>query len=301
MGKIFCIGQSAYDITVPIDEPIVENQKYRVMDKMECGGGPAFNSAYLCGLWGAQVCLISRIGEDDYGHRLREIASQVHIDMEYLIPDHDIQTPHSFIFSNSKSGSRTLFNFPGKLKKVDYQYPNEDVAVILSDGHEPEISLGAIAAYPDAVSVVDAGTCRESTLTVAKKVDYLVCSEDFARQYTGETMDLSDWESCEKIFCEIEKINGKQAVITLGEKGLLYREDGVLKHLPAFKVKAVDTNGAGDIFHGAFAYGVSKGMSLPDILKLSSMASAVSVQTIGGQTSIPKLTVVEENLKNNKI
>ena len=50
MGSIFCIGQSAYDITIPLDGAICENQKYRVTQKEECGGGPAFNAAYLCAI-----------------------------------------------------------------------------------------------------------------------------------------------------------------------------------------------------------------------------------------------------------
>ena len=62
MGSIFCIGQSAYDITIPLDGAICENQKYRVTQKEECGGGPAFNAAYLCAMWGEKVELISRIG-----------------------------------------------------------------------------------------------------------------------------------------------------------------------------------------------------------------------------------------------
>lgn len=48
MGSSSCIGQSAYDITIPFDGAICENQKYRVTQKEECGGGPAFNAAYLC-------------------------------------------------------------------------------------------------------------------------------------------------------------------------------------------------------------------------------------------------------------
>lgn len=297
MGSIFCIGQSAYDIIIPLTEPIVENQKYRMTEQFECGGGPALNSSYLCAMWGAKTALISRIGADAYGKKIKEAATQVGISLDYLIPDDEIQTPHSFIFSNSSNGSRTLFNFPGVLKEIDYQYPEEMVDVILSDGHEPEISIGAIKAYPNAVSIVDAGTCRESTLAVAKEVDYLVCSEDFARQYTGKALDLEDWNLCLEIFHEVEGINGKTTVITMGEKGLLYKEDGEVKLLPAFPAKAVDTNGAGDIFHGAFAYGIYRKMPLLDILKLSSMASAISVESLGGQTSIPKLETVEARLK----
>ena len=71
---------------------------------------------------------------------------------------------------------------------------------------------------------------------------------------------------------------------------------GDLIHLDAYKVKAIDTNGAGDIFHGAFAYGIEKKLELIDVLKKSSMASAISVQSMGGQISIPTLTEVEKQL-----
>lgn len=298
MGKILCIGQSAYDITIPLSEPIVENQKYRIEQKLECGGGPAFNASCLCGMWGAGVCLISRIGTDDYGGKLRKIAEENRVDLSFLIPDDEIETPHSYIFSNGANGSRTLFNFPGRKKETEYELPEAEVDVILSDGHEPDISLDAIRKYPQAVSLVDAGTCRNATLRVAKEVDYLVCSEDFARQYTGKTIDLDAWESCERIFREIEEINGKYAVVTLGEKGLLYRDGGDIKRLPAYPAEAVDTTGAGDIFHGVFAYGLWEKMSILDILRLSSMASSLSVRRQGSQTSIPALENVTKALSD---
>lgn len=300
MGNIFCIGQSVYDITVPIEGEIIENQKYRIMDTFECAGGPAFNSAYLCSKWGEKVYLISRIGEDEYGRKLKQIADSVHIHMDYLISDEDIKTPYSYIFSNQVNGARTLFNFPGKLNKIDYEYPDEEVSVILSDGHELEITIGAIAAYPDAISIVDAGSCREDTLEVAKQVDYLVCSEDFARQYTGKCLDINDMKLCEEIFKKVENINKRCTIITMGERGLLYREGEKICHLPAYPAQAVDTNGAGDIFHGAFAYGINRNMSLLDILKLSSMTAAISVEMVGSQTSIPTLETVQLQLQKRR-
>lgn len=211
--------------------------------------------------------------------------------------DDEIETPHSYIFSNQENGSRTLFNFPGERKNIKYTYPDVDVSVILSDGHEPEISVEAIHHYKEAISVIDAGTCRESTMQVAKEVDYLVCSEDFARQYTGMEINLDNSKKTCEVFEEVEKINHKHVVITLGEKGLLYRRDGKIIHMPAFKVKAIDTNGAGDIFHGAFAYGMHKKLDFYDVLKISSMASAISVQTLGAQSSIPQLTKVTSEIQ----
>lgn len=293
---IMCIGQSAYDILVPMQDSIIENQKYRITDKVECGGGPALNASYLCSLWGAETYLVSRIGNDYYGDKLRRVLIDIGVNIDYLIKDDQISTPYSFILCNQQNGNRTLFNFPGEKSGLDFTLPDEKIDVILSDGHEPEVSIAAIKKYPDAISVVDAGTYRDSTYQVAKEVDYIVCSEDFARQYTGKAVNLENWEECKEIFAEVKKINNKKAVITLGEKGLLYEMDGELIHLDAYKVKAIDTNGAGDIFHGAFAYGIDKKLELLDILKKSSMASAISVQSMGGQISIPTLAEVEKQL-----
>ena len=88
---IMCIGQSAYDILVPMQDSIIENQKYRITDKVECGGGPALNSAYLCSLWGAEVYLVSRIGKDYYGDQLRKILVDTGVNIDYLIKD-DLHT-----------------------------------------------------------------------------------------------------------------------------------------------------------------------------------------------------------------
>ena len=297
---VVCVGQSAYDIVIPYDGELTENQKYRVRDRLECGGGPAMNAAYLCALWGEETSLFSRIGDDDYGKKLKKILREAGVDTAHLVEEDGIETPYSIILSNTGNGARTIFNFPGEIRYRQYTYPKLDVSVILSDGHLPKLSIGAIEEYPSALSVLDAGTCRESTMEVAPYVDYIVCSEDFARQYTGKAMDLNDPGLCREIFSQIQSINRKHAVITLGEKGLLYEEDGELKHLPAYPARAVDTSGAGDIFHGAFAYGLARKMSLEDILKLSSMASAISVESLGGQSSIPSLDLTERKLKEQE-
>ena len=60
--SIVCIGQCAYDLTFPIHEPLIENQKYRIMEPFSCIGAPAANAAYLCALWKADTALISRCG-----------------------------------------------------------------------------------------------------------------------------------------------------------------------------------------------------------------------------------------------
>ena len=69
--------------------------------------------------------------------------------------------------------------------------------------------------------------------------------------------------------------------------------------MKAFECKPLDTTGAGDIFHGAFAYCLAKDYTLEESLKISSMASAISVETMGGQVSIPSLEKVIERIKKS--
>lgn len=101
----------------------------------------------------------------------------------------------------------------------------------------------------------------------------------------------------EKAINQLKALNRGQIVITLGERGLIYEENNQIKQLAAYNVNAIDTTGAGDIFHGAFAYGLVKGFTLLSNLKFSSMASAISVETIGGRKSIPNVEEVLENFQ----
>lgn len=294
--SILCIGQCAYDITFPIHTPLVENQKYRIYDKFECAGAPAANASILCAMWEEKAQLISRLGNDFYGKEILHILEANGVDTSYICMDEEFSTPISAIISNSSNGTRTIFNCPGRQRELAFQYPCNEVDVILVDGHEIQASLIALHDYKGVPSIMDAGTYKEETKELAQRVDYLVCSQDFARQYTGLEIDVEDKETWKRSFKLLHELNPNHIVITLGEDGLLYEEQGVLHHLPAYNVEAVDTTGAGDIFHGAFAYCIKKGYEVKDALIICSATSAISVQTLGGQTSIPTKDEVNEFL-----
>ena len=289
MGSVLCIGQSAFDITIPLHEPIIENRKYVFDEEIRCGGGPALNAAYLSAKWGLPTFLMSRLGHDTYGDYLQSLMKDIGIKADYLVFPDNYATPHSYIFPNMDAGTRTLFNHPGVLEKVTCPLPEHDIKVIHTDGHEDDWSLEAFERYPNAVSLIDAGSARDEVLRVAKKADHLVCSEDFARQYTGKDINVNDASCCEKALKAIEEINSKTVVITLGENGLLYRENGHVKRMRAFQVNAVDSTGAGDVFHGADLYGLYHNLSFTETLKTAAAAAACSVQKVGAQISIPSL------------
>lgn len=309
MKSILMVGLSTYDITVPMDGPLVENQKYHLHVKQEGGGGPAFNAAYLCAKWGASVYLRTRIGNDPYGDRMHELMLEAGIHDEEVLRRDEFHTPYSYIYINSENGNRTIMNFRDDPETRSFSFPDHGIGVILADGHEKQLSLDAFRQYPDAVRVLDAGNFRKPTLELAEQVDYLVSSQVFAEGYTGRRIDVNDEECCRSVMEAMEGIHHNTVVITLGGDGLLYRvpeengrEDaGMVRRMEAFPARAVDTTGAGDIFHGAFCYCLSLGMALEDILTISSLTSAISVEKEGSQTSIPDRETVWKRAREESV
>ena len=126
-------------------------------------------------------------------------------------------------------------------------------------------------------TVLDAGSVHEGTLALMERVDYLVCSEKFARQFAG------DEETALARLAEVSPA----VVITLGEKGLIWRRGQERGVLPAFPVNAIDTTGAGDAFHGAFAAAVSLRMNWLDVLRYASAAGSLCCTKIGARSGLP--------------
>ena len=302
MVDVLCIGHAAYDITIPLDEYPIENKKYSISHTVECGGGPAANAAYLLSKWGIDAAYIGLLGNDVYGKKIIQEFDEVGTDVSLVKLEKKYPTPFSTIIVNVKNGSRTIIN-----RKVPHDYITVNIfemekfhpKIILMDGHELKASIQAMKLFPEAITVLDAGSAKQGTLLLAKEVDYLICSERFALEICNiESLDNeNDYEFCIK---ELRKLNNNQIVVTLGERGLIYEHDSYVKHLNAYENQVVDTTGAGDIFHGAFAYGLLKGYDLLENLKLSSISSSLSVAMLGGKTSIPELTSVIDILNSTK-
>jgi sugar/nucleoside kinase (ribokinase family) len=167
--------------------------------------------------------------------------------------------------------------------------------ILLFDGHEWEASVQALQAFPEATSILDAGSWRDGTARLAGEVDYLVASERFARQATGLT-DLQTASAGQKCLRLLREKFETNVVVTLGERGLIAEAGRGAEHLPAYPAQAVDTTAAGDIFHGAFAYGLMQKLSLAETLRLAAMTAALSVGRMGGRGSIPQVAEVKEAL-----
>ena len=299
---VLCVGHAAWDISVFVPGYPTENSKCEIDTMIECGGGPAANAAYLLSRWGTSCALAAALGADSYATRILDEFAAVGTDTSLSRPSPDRATPVSVILVNQESGSRTIVNRkreqrPAPLDLEPMPAWSPPPRVLLFDGHELAASLEAMRQFPDAKTILDAGSLREGTRVLAGRVDYLVSSERFSRQFC----DLSDLETPERQQAAVAALsahNRHSVAITLGERGLVYGTGDDVRHLPAFPAKAVDTTGAGDIFHGAFAYGILSGLPWLETLRLAAASAALSVTARGGRTSIPSLDQVQELLSS---
>ncbi len=292
--KILCVGHITYDITFISDNFIKENSKTRFHEKTECVGGPTTIAAFLLAKWHEDVEMAGVIGDDDYGRRIKKHCTLNHVKTNYLELNPNVETSHSVILANKENGSRTIMMYVPKGESLKPLVLNEQPDIILIDGHEYEASLELLKKYPKAISVIDAGRDRKNVVELASKVNYLVCSKEFAERVTGIKIDFSEKQTLVNAFTKMENMFKNNVVITLEAEGALYRYNGQIKIMPSIKVKTIDSTGAGDIFHGAFVYGLAQGFDYEKTLKYASIAGALSVTRVGGYKSIPTLEEMKE-------
>ena len=284
--KILCMGHISYDITFPVKEFLVENKKTRVSERVECGGGPASNAAYLLGKWGSEVYIAGLIGDDPYGKRIVEEFENASVNTKYLEVRHGYKTSNSIIINNLSNSSRTVLSYretDAHMKPINLDFEPD---IILIDGHEYDESVRLIEKYSNAITIIDAGSPREEVIKLAKRVNYIVCSKEFAESVSGITINYDDDQSIIDLYHNLEREFHGIIVVTLEDKGALYKYDGNIGIMDALKVDALDSTGAGDLFHGAFTYGVSKCYDLNTVLTIATVAGGISVKRIGGRNSV---------------
>lgn len=291
--KVLCIGHSSWDVTVPVDGYPLENTKYRFNEKYSSGGGPAGNAAYLLGKWGIDTTIASVIGSDDFGTNIKKEFQSINVNTDYLETSYDKETSFSFILINKENGNRTVFNVAEEhpaLKKLNYDFTPD---IILTDGHDYNATQNAINKFPNAITIIDAGRVTPELLELCKYIKYIVCSKGFAEAVTNLKFDYNNSDSLVNIYQKLQdKYPNANIVITLEEKGCLYQNNNQIKIMPGLKVEVKDTTGAGDIFHGAFTYGIANGFDMEKIITISNIAAGLSVTKIGSRLSIPTINEV---------
>ena len=296
--KILCIGNAAYDITLPLNHYPEENKKIRLdYPKVECGGGSASNCAYLLAKWGLEVYFAGVVGDDYYGQMIKKEFESIGVNTKYLETNKDVMTTSSYIINNTSKGTRTILSNKGANTIMsNIEIDDCDFDIIFFDGYEYNFAKEAIRKNPKAIKIIDAGSLKENTIELAKMSDYVVCSKDFAEDFSKEKVDYRNVRSLMRIYDELKKTFKGEIIITLEDHGCFTYLDGY-KLIPSIEVENQDSTGAGDIYHGAFTYCIAKEYDLITSMKISNIAGALSVTRIGGRYSIFELDEVMAKYK----
>ncbi len=294
MTKVLCIGHAAYDITLPVSHYPKENTKNRIHETVSCGGGAAANGASLLAKWGIDTYFAGVVGKDAHGQKIRQEFAQegVHLDF-FEVSDH-FKTTTSYIVANRENGSRTIIVSRTKQEEMQGKEVFFPVAGIFVDGEEPAFSKQMIRLHPEAITVLDAGNKKEGILELAPLVQYLVCSKDFAEEYCEQTIDIHDDASLQQCIDRMITDFHNQVIITLGSAGSFTKINGSYHLVPSISVKALDSTGAGDIYHGALLYFLLQSKDLLESMRLANITGAISTTRVGGKYSIPSLEEVLE-------
>lgn len=299
--KFVCLGHAAYDTTLPVDKFPEENVKHRIPKKIECGGGPASNAAYLLAKWGMDTTFIGIVGNDYYGERIIEEFDKIGVNTNYIEKNNEVATDTSYILSNLSNGSRTIITAKSKLpQKLDKQLDIKDADVILIDGEHYESAKQILLDNPNAISVLDAGRVNEHTKELGKMVTYLVCSKDFAEKFTNQKIDYHHKDSIINIYENLKIYFKTNIIITLEDQGCFTKFDDY-EIIPSIPVKPLDSTGAGDIFHGAFTYFIAHQYQLKKTIELANITGALSVQKIGSRYAIPSLQEVMDQYHGTEV
>lgn len=277
---VLCIGHASYDLVFSVDHHPAADEKTFATGFIDCGGGPAANAAVMVANLGFKAAFAGYLGADFYGDKHLKELNEHGIDTRLVVRG-AAPTPISTVLVKP-DGKRALINYkigthPLAAEALDFScfHPK----TVLFDGHEPHVSIAYYQNLrPQNIpTVLDAGSLHEGTQALMSQVDYLVGSEKFALQVAG---------SVELALNRLAEI-APTVVITLSEKGLHWRRGAEQGFMAAFKVADVDSTGAGDAFHGAFAAAVSQQMDWPDVLRYASAAGALCCTRMGARLGLP--------------
>ncbi|MGZ8192494.1 MAG: carbohydrate kinase family protein [Methylobacter sp.] len=277
---VLCVGHASYDLIFSVSHQPGADEKIAADSLISCGGGPAANAAVCVAKLGFTAAFAGYLGRDLYGDKHVQELKDYGINTQ-LIRRGKSPTPLSAIVVKP-DGRRCLINYKGDtqaLPATALNFTDVSAKVVLFDGHEPWLSIPIAeqARHRNIPTVLDAGSVHDGTLALLGRVDYLVASEKFACQYAG------DEHQALTQLAELAPV----VVITLGERGLIWQRGKDQGSVPAYPVKAVDTTGAGDAFHGAFAAALAAGMEWQTLLRYASAAGALCCLHKGARLGLP--------------
>ena len=283
------VGLNATDTLILVPRFPAYAGKEPFVDEMYSPGGQVASAMVACAKLGLRTKYIGTVGDDERGRIQIDSLQGTGINLDHVQIRKGCANQSAYIVIDQATGERTVLWRRSDCLRLE---PNEITPEMITcsrllhiDGHDTAAvgRAAAIARQHNIPVTVDVDTVYHGFDKVLPNVDYLITSSEFPVRWTGEG------DPFRALILIQEEYGMKVAAMTLGSFGSIARMDGKFCYSPAFVVNCVDTTGAGDVFHGAYCYGVLQGLSIRDTLDLSNAMAALNCTAIGARGGIQDL------------
>lgn len=285
MIRIACVGITVMDRLYYVGDLPTEGGKYVANNYREVGGGPAATAAVAAAKLGAKVDFIGRVGDDDTGTSLLQELESFGVNTRYTKRFTNARSSQSAIVVDA-CGERIIVNYPSPdllaeaswLNSIDFSQWD----VVLADvrWHEGTKNAFTQARAAGVPTVLDGDITPQDISDLVALSDHAVFSAPGLRRMTGEQDLLAGLKKSQML------TNG-HVYVTNGSEGCFWLENQQIAHQTGFSVEVVDTTGAGDVFHGAFAYSLALGEAGGSGIRFASAVAALKCTRPGGRAGIP--------------
>ncbi len=292
MKKVIVLGSLNMDLSIFCEKLPKEGETINGTDFLASPGGKGGNQAVAAAKLGANTYMIGSVGSDVFGKQMIYELSQYHINTDYIKVDPKKPSGVAMVICNNKDNRIILGN--GANYSLTAEEVREGIKWLGKPGdlfltqleNDPEVVYQSLhyAKQKGMTTVFNPAPACHIKDDVYKAVDLLIMNQTECNTLSGILPKTE--EECERALDFFQE-KGAFALITLGDKGSVFREGGNLIWIPAKKVDVVDTTGAGDAYIGALCARLTKGESIAEALKFSTEVAAICVTRRGAQAAIP--------------
>lgn len=271
------IGLITLDFIYLVDKYPHQNQKIVASDYTVAAGGPATNAGVTFQYLGNQTLLMGVLGEHPMTQLIKGDLSEIGLTFQDLDPSYTDAPPVSSIIVTKETGDRAVISInatksQGKTQNISGELLS-NIDIILIDGHQIEVSekIVKLAQGEKTAIILDGGSWKPGLEKILPYINYALCSENFYPPHC---------QNEKEVFAYLSELDIPYIAITHGEKEINYQEKGEFGSIAVPQINAIDTLGAGDIFHGAFCHYIGK-ETFAQALASSAQIASFSCQHFG--------------------
>ncbi len=301
MFDVIGLGCSCVDLLAVVPQFPGPDEEITAVEAAQQGGGEVATALVTLARLGSSACYLGRVGADTFGRLMQQEFERYGVDTSHMVLQEEALSQVSMILVDQQTGKRTIVACPptaSELRPEDL--PSgliEATQVLHLDGTHRAAALEAAArARRAGVTLVldaDVTALDDSIEQLIRITDVVIASRPFAESF-AESSDT------DKAVDVLRSLGPSRVVVTLGEQGSIGWEKGATLRCPAFPVEAIDTTGAGDVFHGAFIHGMLQRWNFEKVLEFASAAAALKCTQMGGRAGIPDFPAALDFLKRRK-